>query len=117
MNIPKQSVLPALFLLAGCGEHPCSLHIGEPAWCEELAADAPAFCQQICAVCDAQPQDDLVACQAWCRDAAGLHETTSCEEITLEQEQEQAYQDCLDHEDYPGCGGYEGYFAHEFGGD
>ena len=94
-------VLP---ITSGCGEHPCTLHVGEPTWCTAIPGDAAPFCGEVCGVCSEADADKWAkACHAHCREVAGIQEL-ACEQ--LDAEVEATYRQCVQTEDYPGCGGH-----------
>lgn len=108
MNNSARSIALALTLaagmLAGCGEHPCTLHVGEPKWCTAAPEDAAPFCAEVCGVCEAQGSDKWgSACRAQCRAHVGIDDL-QCEE--LDAAVEAAYRACVEELDYPGCGGH-----------
>ncbi len=97
------SVSWLMIALAGCGEHPCTLGVGEPTFCtanpEELTNP---FCGELCDVCDYDRQTRMqAACEAHCREHVGIPEYT-CEEIDPMVEIE--YRECVRTSDFPGCG-------------
>jgi hypothetical protein len=104
IRIAVPFVLLALTFVAACGEHPCTLHMGEPQFCTATPGDATApFCQEVCGVCEDQNADRWVsACKAHCRSRAGIEELT-CEQ--LDPTVEAKYRECVETSDAPGCGG------------
>jgi hypothetical protein len=87
----------------GCGEHPCTLGVGQPGWCTTLPSDAAPFCGEVCNVCNNPDSKKFEkACEAKCREVVGIPELT-CEQ--LDPEVENAYRICLMTSEHPGCGG------------
>jgi hypothetical protein len=94
----------SLFALAGCGEHPCTLGVGEPQWCTANPGDAfdNPFCGEVCDVCEYdRAERRAAACAAKCREVVGI-DTLTCEELDPLVEIE--YRECVRTSDYPGCG-------------
>jgi hypothetical protein len=91
-------------LVAGCGEHPCTLGVGEPQWCTTPPGGAQApFCREVCGVCEDASADRWgSACEAHCRARVGIDELT-CEQLDATVEAE--YRACVETSDAPGCGG------------
>src|SRR5688500_8196657 len=91
-------------IVPACGEHPCTLGVGEPKWCTAIPDDAAPFCDEACSVCEDPTADRWAsACRAHCRAEVGMPDKT-CEE--LDGTVEGAYRLCIDTSDHPGCGGH-----------
>lgn len=86
-----------------CGEHPCTLGVGEPTFCSANPEDmANPFCGELCNVCDYDRKTRMqAACEARCREHVGIPQHT-CEELDPMVEIE--YRECVRTSDYPGCG-------------
>ena len=92
--------LLTVFFAAACGEHPCTLGVGEPA-CTTNPEEATPFCTEACAVCDdVQHHRWESACRARCRSEAGMSDLV-CEE--LDAGIEAAYRECVETIDYGPC--------------
>lgn len=95
------ALLSAAVVLPGCGEHPCTLSVGEPGFCSATPDDAAPFCDEVCHVCDeVQGHRWETACRARCREEVGVPELT-CEE--LDPQVESQYRECVETLDYYPC--------------
>lgn len=104
--LPRALTLAVLAFAAplvsqGCGEHPCTLHVGHPSWCGALPPDAPPACRELCAACDGEQPSPEKDCRAACRTRIGLP-GRSCESVTAEDMA--AYHQCLTDPAVYGCG-------------